>query len=338
MFFLSLYANMCRLPLQIKRVCQTQFLAWIAWFPFLFYTTTFIGNIYVDPHLREDPNMSKERLDALYEEGTRVATLALMVYAVVTLIASIILPQLIQQPPKPIQHPAYTPMTPGRTPGGMTPGANGRLSRSSSSYFTRASKSSSIARVSKRVSRALPSLRVPRFTLRRLFIVSHIIFAIFIWIASFTTTTMGAAIMTALVGIPWAVTNWAPFTLIAAEISKRNAIRRGQIQAPDTEEGRALARGEDTSQGADQAGVVLGIHNLCLSAPQILASLMSSLIFKFLQKERGVPGDNSLAWVFRLGGFCALAAAYMATYIQEDDYTPVADEDGDKGFVGSAGH
>ena len=43
----------------------------------------------------------------------------------------------------------------------------------------------------------------------------------------------------------------------------------------------------------DQAGVVLGIHNVAIAAPQVVASLVSSLIFKSLQKPRGVAGDQS---------------------------------------------
>jgi len=129
--------------------------------------------------------------------------------------------------------------------------------------------------------------------------------------------------LVALIGIPWAMTNWAPFALIAAEISKRDAIRRGHLRPPSPEEGRdrdaeLLARGEDPSAGADQAGVVLGIHNVAIAAPQVIATLVSSVIFRYLQKPRGSVGDESVAWVLRFGGLAAVVACWMTRRVGEE--------------------
>ena len=80
-----------------------------------------------------------------------------------------------------------------------------------------------------------------------------------------------------------------------------------------------LASGEDPSEGADQAGVVLGIHNVAIAAPQVIATLVSSVIFKFLQKPRGSTDDDSVAWVLRFGGLAALVAAYLTTRLAEEE-------------------
>jgi solute carrier family 45 protein 1/2/4 len=71
---------------------------------------------------------------------------------------------------------------------------------------------------------------------------------------------------------------------------------------------------------------VLGIHNVAVSAPQVIATLVSSVIFKFLAKPRGVPGDESVAWCMRFGGICALGAAWLTLRVGED-WEGVREED-----------
>jgi solute carrier family 45 protein 1/2/4 len=44
-FFKQVFSSIRRLPPQIRAVCAVQFCAWIGWFPFLFYTTSYIGQL-----------------------------------------------------------------------------------------------------------------------------------------------------------------------------------------------------------------------------------------------------------------------------------------------------
>ena len=44
-FFRQVFKAMRRLPPRIRAICQVQFFAWIGWFPFLFYITTYIGQL-----------------------------------------------------------------------------------------------------------------------------------------------------------------------------------------------------------------------------------------------------------------------------------------------------
>ncbi len=44
-FFRQVFKSIRRLPPQIRAVCQVQFFAWVGWFPFLFYITTYIGQL-----------------------------------------------------------------------------------------------------------------------------------------------------------------------------------------------------------------------------------------------------------------------------------------------------
>ncbi|KAM3417547.1 General alpha-glucoside permease [Cercospora zeina] len=336
-FFKELWISVRRLPPQIKAVCIVQLAAWIGWFPYLFYITTYIGGIYVDGQLRANPNMTDKEIDDAYEHGTRVGTFALLIYAIVSFAASVIIPWLIPSSYKPPEPQPRTPMTASPTMArnprtvrddddnsgeyfdvrpdtpirSLTPDGGATL-RDTGPTTASASKQTWLSRTKRR----LPSLEIKWLTLRRAWMLSHILFAILTWLTLLVHNTTTATIIAGLVGIPWAMTMWAPFALIAAEVSKRDRIRRGRIAPPPTRDGELLARGEDDA--ADQAGVVLGIHNVAVAAPQVVATLVSSAIFKALQKPRGTIGDDSVGWVLRFGGLLALVAAWLTRRVREE--------------------
>lgn len=325
-FFITLYHSIRKLPPQISKVCQTQFFAWIGWFPFLFYTTTYIAEIYVEPIYAANPDMTPEEIDATWERGTRVGTFALLIFAITTFASSVLLPFIVASTYKAPAPPLRTPMTPGATTP-HTPTAT-----NSSSYFSyqpvdaeaHSLKSTDPSRSSVPRRFFLPhhiSLEIPWLTLRRAWMLSHVFFALLTWLTFLAKTATSATVLIGFIGIPWAMTNWAPFALIAAEISKRDSIRRGLTRPPPTRDGELLAHGEDPSDGADQAGVVLGIHNVAIAAPQVIATLVSSAIFKALQKPKGSVGDDSVAWVLRFGGVAALIAAWMTRRVGEEGRT-----------------
>lgn len=131
----------------------------------------------------------------------------------------------------------------------------------------------------------------------------------------FITGTTAGTVLVGVIGLPWALTLWAPFALISAEISKRDAARRARNA------GRGNADeldGQANGESEDQAGVILGLHNVAIAAPQIIATLVSSAIFKIAQRDRGAAGDDSVGWVLRLGGVAALIAAYMTSRVGEE--------------------
>ncbi|EWC47832.1 hypothetical protein DRE_03032 [Drechslerella stenobrocha 248] len=274
-FFGQVLHSARRLPPQVRKVCDTQFFAWIGWFPFLFYSTTYIGEIYVEPHYAANPNLSEDDERMLWEEATRVGTFALLIFAVVALLSNTILPVFIQ--------PAFNPA--GADDGGAV-----------KSRF---------------------SLRIPGLSLRRLWCFSHIVFAASMWSTFFVKDTWGATALIAACGVPWAVTLWAPFALISSDISKRDAIKRGFLRSNSIASGVEGAPGEGDNY-VDQAGIILGLHNFAVAAPQVIATVMSSFIFRLLQKPRGSTGDTSMAWVMRFGGLAAVLAAVITLRLDED--------------------
>lgn len=310
-FFRSLYRSVRRLPPQITKVCLVQFFAWIGWFPFLFYITTYIGEIYADPYFEENPNLSDSEINDIYEHATRMGTFALLIFAITTFASSVFLPFIIAPTYKAPEPTAPTPLTPA-TPASLS--ASGHLSNSG--YFNIKPHRARRSRWERWLG-LFSHLRIKSLTLRRAWLLSHLLFAACMWATFLVRSTVLATALVGLVGVPWALTSWAPFALISAEISKRDAVRRGLMRPPPTRDGALLAAGEDGA--ADQAGVVLGIHNVAIAAPQVIATLVSSAIFRALQKPRGTPGDESVAWVLRFGGCCAVVAAWLTRRVGEGD-------------------
>ncbi|KAL2865805.1 putative sucrose transporter [Aspergillus lucknowensis] len=94
------------LPPRIQAICWAQFWAWIGWFPFLFYSTTWVGETY---YRYEVPKDAARPADMLGEVG-RVGSLSLVVFSSITFISSVLLPFCVQPPNA--KRPRFTPRPP----------------------------------------------------------------------------------------------------------------------------------------------------------------------------------------------------------------------------------
>jgi solute carrier family 45 protein 1/2/4 len=305
-FFRQVFASMKRLPLQVRKVCEVQFFAWIGWFPFLFYITTYIGQLYVNPYFEENPDLTSGEIDKHWEDATRVGTFALLMFAITSLSANILLPFIITptyRAPAQLTRPGFSPHEHDRpsTPGTPGPG-------SMHSFFPPTPSPETHSRLA----RLLSACQIPWLTLRRAWLLSHVLFACCMASTFFITSIAAGTVLVAVIGLSWALTLWAPFALISAEISKRDTARRQRKSRNGHEDDSGNGDGED------QAGVILGLHNVAIASPQIIATLVSSAIFKLAQRDRGVAGDDSVGWVLRFGGCAALIAAYMTTRVGEE--------------------
>ena len=90
----QIYKTILHLPPRVQAICWAQFWSWIGWFPFLFYSTTWVGETYFRYDLPADAEKSK---DALGEIG-RIGSTALTIYSVVTFITAFTLPLLVKSP------------------------------------------------------------------------------------------------------------------------------------------------------------------------------------------------------------------------------------------------
>jgi solute carrier family 45 protein 1/2/4 len=339
-FFRQVIKSIRSLPTQIARVCEVQVAAWVGWFPFLFYSTTYIGQLFVNPIFADNPNLPKEKVDEAWEDATRMGAFALLIYAIISFLANILLPLFVV--------PTNSPSTNSTS-----------LSASLSDHYNEDEEPSA-----RRVSISgmplgtaseplldttprheaegkltwLSRLQIPGFTLKQVWLLSHILFALCMFSTLFISSYQAGSVFVGLIGIPWAVSLWAPFALIAAEIARIDPSRRHghvdrafdepstsddtmhhQYRAPEVHDEEEENGGDDIEPGhskhyADstaQAGIVLGLHNMAVSLPQILSSLVCSAIFKAAQKPRGEPWDDSVGWVLRFGGCAALVAAWL---------------------------
>ena len=298
-FFNQTFYSAKRMPLQIRRVCVAQFFNWLGWFGFLFYMTTYIGQLKLNPYFAANPALTPDEVENAWEDATRYATFALLIFAITSFVANILLPFFViptyngpsvssrSSPTSPSQH--------------ASTGLTDNLKTHPSSAFR------------KQLSRFLSLLQIQWLTLRRAWLLSHIMFALCMFSTFFIGTSTAATVLTAFIGIPWALSLWAPFALISAEISKRDTEARRNIHRREETSGEAVVGKQE-----DQAGVILGLHNVAVSAPQILATLVSSIIFKIAQKPRGTAYDTSVGWVLRFGGLTALLAAYFTYRVGEE--------------------
>ncbi|KAF9132123.1 hypothetical protein BGW39_000770 [Mortierella sp. 14UC] len=86
------------LPGEIQRICNVQFFAWMGWFPFLFYSTTWVGEIlhrYDGNHDDEGGNPSYPGDDPTVTE--RAGSFALLCWAGIAVFSGILIPKLTPQ-------------------------------------------------------------------------------------------------------------------------------------------------------------------------------------------------------------------------------------------------
>lgn len=134
--------------------------------------------------------------------------------------------------------------------------------------------------------------KVPWLTLKRVWVASHLIFTLLVMLTFVVNNVMSAITLSACMGVPWAITLWVPFALIA--------------------------KGTKDEDG-DEAGAILGIHNMAIALPQVIAILVSSAIFTALEDpSTHQVGPDSVAWVLRVGGVSSLVAAGLTLRVKED--------------------
>lgn len=83
-----------QLPPRIQAICWIQFWSWIGWFPFLFYSTTWVGETYFRYDVSRD---AAESNDVLGDIG-RIGSMALVVSSFITFISAFVLPLIVKSP------------------------------------------------------------------------------------------------------------------------------------------------------------------------------------------------------------------------------------------------
>lgn len=89
----QIYSTILHLPPRIRAICWAQFWSWIGWFPFLFYSTTWVGETY----FRYDAPPSAKSGDTLGDIG-RIGSQAFVLSSLITLTGSLVLPLVVRSP------------------------------------------------------------------------------------------------------------------------------------------------------------------------------------------------------------------------------------------------
>ncbi|KAJ8070710.1 hypothetical protein OCU04_001081 [Sclerotinia nivalis] len=129
--------------------------------------------------------------------------------------------------------------------------------------------------------------------------ISQILFAICMISTLFLTSLFGGLMIMAIMGISWGVTAWAPFAIISTEI-----VKQASEDQPDMEL---------------RPGIVLGLHNVAISVPKILAGIEGSIVYWAFQNGSYEVDDDGTAWVLALAGVSALYSAYLIVCLRKGE-------------------
>jgi len=124
--------------------------------------------------------------------------------------------------------------------------------------------------------------------------------------AWFIRSVTAATIVLAIMGIPWAIVLWIPFSLVGEYVSYEDERRKKPTQN----------QLEDQQDEFD-AGMILGVHNMYIVFPQFAVAIISSLIFAASGevKDPNDEGRSNVSTVLAFGGLMALIAAVISRYI-----------------------
>ncbi|KAF9464426.1 major facilitator superfamily domain-containing protein [Collybia nuda] len=310
------------LPKPIRRVCYVQLFAFMGWFPFLFYSTTYMGQVMAYEH-QEEPDP---------EYATRTGELAMLLYSVVGVLTGVLLPHLASRDRRLMAHQEDVDEDAELT----------RLRNTVREWRADAAR------------RGKP-LRLPvmPFLLRNIWTGALILFSILTFSTLFISTVFQATVFITLVGICWAVAMWVPFAIImevlketpaptapvrrpshTRVLSTPHVFRRGNNERQPLLRRRSYDEYDGAVEGEGEVptipmagGTVLGIHNLAIVMPQFILSthyevaLVTSAIFRIVDGSNpdstGTTylGKSGVGWVLRFGGCCTLLGAFIVRMV-----------------------
>ncbi|KAI1828103.1 major facilitator superfamily domain-containing protein [Xylaria intraflava] len=293
-------STIIHLPPRIRAICMAQFWAWIGWFPFLFYSTTWIGETY----FRYDaPHDAKQSGDALGEVG-RVGSKAFIIYSLITFFGSWFLPLVIKSPDD--QH--YTQRPP-----------------------------QSIRAIAEKFNKHKPDLLTAWMWAHATF-AAAMLFAPFATSFKFATTLVCICGLPWNIAswAPHAFLGIEVNKLSGAEGGSYRRLSNASIEMADTNGSLSglpplhLEHGPDdphivAKSGAGQlSGVYLGILNIYTTIPQFIGTIISTIVFSILEpgkspelahgahpdEHHGTDGPNGVAVCLFIGALSAIAAVF----------------------------
>ena len=90
--FLEMRYAFQNLPLPIWRLCKAQFFAWMAWFPFLFYATLYVGEVALSTSPGATENSTSPSAKDIFDAATKQGSYAFFLFSIVSAFSSWFLP------------------------------------------------------------------------------------------------------------------------------------------------------------------------------------------------------------------------------------------------------
>ncbi|KAF9269522.1 hypothetical protein L218DRAFT_1072355 [Marasmius fiardii PR-910] len=247
----DIWINMLTLPRVIRQICLIQFFAWLGWFPILFYTSVYIGDLnkrglYATATVIPPPGspnvLTPEILASLDTESARLGSRALFYSSLLTLFMNFVLPYFVTEAStnsrrrKQRRHQQTVSNGFGDSSGSYGGGMDGTPGRTSDTLNR-----------GKALLRRLSSFAIPerlQLHLSSLWAISHAVFAFCMLGTFFTSSVAGASILVGITGFSWAVTQWVPFALLGEAILTEPSVLAddgASIQLADTRHRRRSA-------------------------------------------------------------------------------------------------
>ncbi|KAK4168718.1 major facilitator superfamily domain-containing protein [Cladorrhinum sp. PSN259] len=284
----KIWSTLQTLPPRIQGICNAVFWSWLGWFPFIVYSSTWVGETYFRYNVAVDASESN---DALGDMG-RIGSTALTVYSTVSFISAWVLPALIQAP----EDDSFT----HRPPVSIAPLIEA---------FNKVKPDLLTAWVIGNVMFACAMFLTPFATSFR-FATAIVALCGIPWSVSgwAPTTFLGVEIN----------------KLSSGNDSAANGLEMRGISAVERGVKPKAPVGENASTG-ELSGVYFGILNIYVTVPQFLSTLMSGLVFAILEPGKspelaseehpGEPADingpNAIAVSMMIGAIGTLVAAFV---------------------------
>lgn len=150
------------------------------------------------------------------------------------------------------------------------------------------------------LSRWLVTISTWMSSICHLWMLSHILYAACMFATMLISSISGTCVLVGIVGISWAVTIWAPYAIISTAVL----------------DGADIHENDDTIE-SERLGIVIGLHNVAIATPQILAALICSFVFLVFDGSGSATAEDSVGWVLRIGGLSALIAAFLTMRLNE---------------------
>ncbi|KAF2150507.1 hypothetical protein K461DRAFT_177495 [Myriangium duriaei CBS 260.36] len=309
------YRGLATLPPVVKKVYQVQFFAWLGWFPFFFYITTYFAGLVNQDAPKQTASIDTTQEPPRGQSATQAACFAMLFFALVALSCNIILIRSAR-PSSPQQHSPPP----------------------SSSRFSQGSEKVQQDRDEEDVgllegAPEIPKSAIPKLTIARAWVIAHLLTATTVLSTGFTRSLTASTLLISCLGIGWALTHWAPMSLIntavASQLSQtktrpndtttyRDVEFLGESQCPSTpllmNSFPRSSKEPPAERSEMQTGIVMGLYNLSTATPQIIAALGSSFMF-WVSGKYDLDDTETVGWVIRAFALSGFVAAYLASRI-----------------------